>query len=160
VPAERLGMYSKDSLTMYYTDDIYVGYRFFDTYKVEPQFAFGHGLSYTTFAYSNLKVQSSANGATATFTIKNTGKVAGAEIAQLYVKQEKAALPRPEKELKGFEKITLQPGEEKQVSIALTNDAFKYFDDNKHAWVLEPGTFDVLVGSSSRDIKLNGKVVK
>lgn len=156
VPAERLGMYSNDSLTMYYTDDIYVGYRYFDTYKVEPQFAFGHGLSYTSFAYSNLKV----NGNAVTFTVKNTGKVAGAEVAQLYVKQEKASLPRPEKELKGFEKIALQPGEEKQVTIALTEDAFKYFDDNKHAWVLEPGTFDILVGGSSRDIKLNGKVTK
>jgi len=157
VPAERLGMYSKDSLTMYYTDDIYVGYRFFDTYKVEPQFPFGHGLSYTTFAYSNIVVKKNGNSTTVTFNVKNTGKTAGADVAQLYVKQEMSVLPRPEKELKGFQKIFLKAGEEKQVTINLDKDAFSYYNDNKHAWVSEAGTYDILVGSSSKEIYLTAK---
>ncbi|BAV08899.1 beta-glucosidase [Filimonas lacunae] len=157
-PAEKLGMYAKDSLNMYYTDDIYVGYRYFDTYQVEPQFAFGHGLSYTTFAYGNLTVTKNGKGAAVTFTVKNTGKVAGAEVAQLYVRQEVSALPRPYKELKGFEKVVLQPGEEKKISINLKEDAFSYYDDNKHAWVEEPGVFDIVVGGSSRSLQLAGKV--
>lgn len=157
-PAEKLGMYEKDSINMYYTDDIYVGYRYFDTKQVEPQFAFGHGLSYTSFAFGNLTVTKSGKGATVSFTVKNTGKVAGAEVAQLYVRQEVSALPRPYKELKGFQKIALQPGEEKKVTIALKEDAFSYYDDNKNAWVLEPGVFDIMVGSSSRTTQLAGKI--
>jgi beta-glucosidase len=157
-PSEKLGMKSKDLQQLYYTDDIYVGYRYFDTYKVEPQFAFGHGLSYTTFEYSNLKVQGKNKKATVTFTIKNTGIVAGAEVAQVYVHQEKSTLARPEKELKGFEKIMLQPGEQKTVTLTLNADAFQYYDDIKNEWVLEPGVFDVLVGGSSKTIKLTGKV--
>lgn len=158
VSAERLGSYAKDSINMYYSDDIYVGYRFLDTYKIEPQYAFGHGLSYTKFAYSNLSVKKQGKGATVSFTIKNTGKVAGAEVAQLYVTQEVSALPRPTKELKGFEKIALNPGEEKTITINLDENAFSYYDDLKHAWVLEPGAFDILLGSSSRDIRLTQKV--
>jgi beta-glucosidase len=158
VPAHKLGQFPGDSVSVYYNDDIYVGYRYYDTYKVDPLYAFGHGLSYTTFQYSNLQVQRSGDGATATFTIKNTGKMAGAEVAQVYVHQQKSALPRPEKELKAFEKVYLQPGEEKKVTVALTEDAFKYFNDVQNAWVLEPGTFDVLVGSSSRLIRFRGNV--
>lgn len=157
-PAEKLGMYAKDSINMYYTDDIYVGYRYFDTWQVEPQFAFGHGLSYTTFAFGNLSVVKAGKGAAVTFTVKNTGKMAGAEVAQLYVRQEKSALPRPYKELKGFQKVLLAPGEEKKVTISLQEDAFSYYDDNKHAWVLEPGVFDIIVGSSSRAAQLAGKI--
>lgn len=157
-PAEKLGIISKDTLKMYYTDDIYVGYRYFDTYKVEPQFAFGHGLSYTTFAYSNLKVTPGKNKATVTFTVKNTGSVAGSEVAQVYVKQEKSALPRPEKELKAFDKVALQPGQSKTVTLTLNEDAFQYYNDNLGKWVIEKGAFNVLVGGSSRAIKLNGKV--
>lgn len=157
-PAEKLGMYAKDSINMYYTDDIYVGYRYFDTYQVAPQFAFGHGLSYTSFAYGNLVIIKTGKGATVTFTVKNTGKVAGAEVAQLYVRQEVSALPRPYKELKGFQKVWLKAGEEKKVTITLGEDAFSYYDDNKHAWVKEPGTFDIVAGSSSRTLQLAGKV--
>jgi beta-glucosidase len=158
--SQALGQYPGDTVALQvnYLDDIYVGYRYYDTYKVEPQFAFGHGLSYTSFEYGNLKVSGSGNTATATFTIKNTGKVAGAEVAQLYVKQEQSLLPRPEKELKGFQKVALAAGEQKTVTIQLNEDAFKYFNDNENAWVLEPGTFDILVGSSSRAIKLTGKI--
>ncbi len=157
-PSEKLGMKSKNLNELYYTDDIYVGYRYFDTYKVEPQFAFGHGLSYTTFNYSNLKVEGNNKKATVTFTLKNTGSVAGAEVAQVYVHQQKSTLARPEKELKSFEKIMLQPGEQKTISLTLNDDAFKYFDDTKNEWVLEPGVFDILVGGSSKAIKLTGKI--
>jgi len=147
---------SKDSTTVYYNDDIYVGYRYFDTYKVEPQFAFGYGLSYTQFAYSNMQVQSNGSKATVTFTVTNTGKTAGAEIAQVYVHQEKSLLPRPEKELKAFDKVFLQPGEKKQVSLTLNQDAFQYFNDVTNNWVMEKGNYNILVGGSSRDIKLTG----
>ncbi|MDB5200460.1 MAG: glycoside hydrolase family 3 [Chitinophagaceae bacterium] len=157
-PAEKIGMKSKDLQQLYYTDDIYVGYRYFDTYKVEPQFAFGHGLSYTTFEYSNLTVQGSKKKVTVTFNIKNSGSVTGAEVAQVYVKQEKSTLPRPEKELKSFEKIMLQPGEQKTIILTLNADAFQYYDDIKNEWVLEPGVFDILVGGSSKAIKLTGKI--
>jgi beta-glucosidase len=105
-----------------------------------------------------LKVQGSGKGATVSFTVKNTGKVAGAEVAQVYINQPKSALPRPEKELKAFEKVVLQPGQQKTVTIPLKEEAFQYYNDVLHKWVMEPGTFNVLVGSSSRDIRLTNKV--
>lgn len=160
VPAHKLGAFHQDSTKrINYYDDIYVGYRYFDTYKVQPQFAFGHGLSYTTFTYSNLKLTAAGRKVTATFTVTNSGKMAGAEVAQVYVHQEQSTLPRPEKELKGFEKISLKPGEAKQVSVVLDEAAFQYFDDVKNSWVLEPGAFEIQVGSSSADIRLRGKAV-
>jgi beta-glucosidase len=146
---------NKDSINVYYNDDIYVGYRYFDTYKVEPQFAFGHGLSYTKFAYSGIQVQSNGGKATVSFTVTNTGKTAGAEIAQVYVHQQKSLLPRPEKELKAFDKVFLQPGQKKQVTLTLNADAFQYFNDVTNNWVMEKGNYNILVGGSSRDIKLS-----
>lgn len=157
-PAHKLGQYPGDSVNVYYYDDIYVGYRYYDTYKVDPQFAFGHGLSYTQFEYSNLKVQGTGKNVTVSFTIKNTGKLAGSEVAQVYVHQQKSLLPRPEKELKAFDKVMLQPGQQKTVTLTLKEDAFQYYNDMQHKWVLEPGTFDILVGGSSKELKLNGKV--
>jgi beta-glucosidase len=157
-PAHKLGEYPGDSVNVHYFDDIYVGYRYFDTYKVEPQFAFGHGLSYTTFEYSNLKTTASGKGATVSFTIKNTGKAAGAEVAQVYVKQETSLLPRPEKELKGFDKVFLQPGESKNVTIRLDENAFQYYNDVENKWVKENGVYDILVGSSSKLIRFTGKI--
>jgi len=157
-PSHKLGEYPGDSVNVYYYDDIYVGYRYFDTYKVEPQFAFGHGLSYTSFEYSNLKIVANGKGATVSFSIKNTGKTAGAEVAQVYVKQEQSLLPRPEKELKGFEKVFLRPGESKAVSIDLDENAFQYFNDVEDSWVMEHGLYDILVGSSSRLIRFTGKI--
>lgn len=156
-PAIKLGEYPGDKTTVNYFDGIYVGYRYFDTYKVAPQFAFGHGLSYTTFAYSNLQVKPGTKAATITFTVKNTGSRAGAEVAQLYVKQEKLKLPRPDKELKGFDKVFLQPGESKRITLTLNESAFQYFNDQTNKWEMDPGVFDFLVGSSSRDIRLTGK---
>ena len=158
VPSHKLGQYPGDSVKVYYGEGIYVGYRYYDTYKVEPQFHFGHGLSYTTFEYGDLKVSPAAKGASVSFTVKNTGKVAGAETAQVYVHQQKSALPRPEKELKGFEKVFLQPGEKKTVTVQLGDEAFQYYNDVQFKWVREPGMFDILVGGSSKDIRLNNSV--
>ncbi len=160
VPAHKLGQFPGDSVKVYYKDDIYVGYRYYDTYDVEPEFAFGHGLSYTTFAYSNLKVTPAGKGATVTFTVRNTGQKVGAEVAQVYVKQQQSLLPRPEKELKGFEKVFLQPGQSKTVTITLDESAFQYYNDLNMQWVSEKGAFDILVGGSSRAIKLNGKLTR
>lgn len=156
-PAIKLGQYPGDGVTVNYLDDIYVGYRYYDTFNVEPQFPFGFGLSYTSFRYSNLQVSTSGKTATVTFNIKNTGKMDGAEVTQLYIKQEKLNLPRPEKELKGFEKVFLKAGEEKKITLTLNEDAFEYFNDVKNEWEMDPGVFDFIVGSSSRDIRLNGK---
>jgi beta-glucosidase len=157
-PSHKLGQYPGDSVNVHYLDDIYVGYRYYDTWKVEPQFAFGHGLSYTSFAFSNLKVSPDGKGARVSFVIKNTGKQAGSEVAQVYVKQAVSLLPRPEKELKGFEKVFLQPGESKTVTIKLDENAFKYYNDIESEWVKEHGVFEIIVGSSSRIIRFSEKI--
>ena len=137
-----------------YAEDILVGYRYFDTMKQKVVFPFGYGLSYTTFAYSDAKIADNGNKTwTVTVSVKNTGKCAGKEVVQLYVGDDKASVVRPVKELKGFEKILLQPGEQKTVSFTITEDALKFFDETKHEWVAEPGTFKAYIGSSSRDVK-------
>ena len=157
-PAHKLGEYPGDLHTVNYNDDIYVGYRYYDTYKVDPQFAFGHGLSYTNFEYSDLNITPNGKGAVVTFNLKNTGKVGGGEVAQLYVHQQQSTLPRPEKELKAFDKIFLKRGESKTVKFLLDDNAFHYYSDVENKWVMENGMFDILIGSSSRMIKLNGKI--
>jgi beta-glucosidase len=155
----KLGNYPGFKLVQNYSEDIYVGYRYFDTYKVEPQFAFGHGLSYTTFNYSDLKVLAGADKkATASITIKNTGKVAGAEVVQLYIKEQNPKIDRPEKELKSFKKVFLKAGESQQITFDLDESAFSYYDEMQAKWVMDAGKFDILVGSSSRDIRHAGTV--
>ena len=137
-----------------YAEDVLVGYRYFETMKQKVVFPFGYGLSYTSFAYSDAKITDNGNKTwTATISVKNTGKCAGKEVVQLYVGDDKASVVRPVKELKGFEKILLQPGEQKTVSFTITEDALKFFDETKHEWVAEPGTFKAYIGSSSKDIK-------
>lgn len=141
-----------------YKDDIFVGYRWSDLQKGKvPLFAFGHGLSYTTFEYGKATIDRKQMHAGDTLrvrvSVKNTGVRAGAEIVQLYVADLKSSLPRPKKELKGFEKIYLQPGETGEVEFLLDKSSLSYFDDKKHEWVAEPGKFEVLIGASSRDIK-------
>ena len=159
-PSHVLGEYPGDTVKLQqnYFDDIYVGYRYYDTYKVQQQFAFGHGLSYTSFQYSDLQTRKEADGVVVSFRIKNTGNKAGAEVAQVYVSQQQSTLPRPEKELKGFEKVMLQAGEEKQVTMTLSADAFKYYNDLKHDWVLEKGNFTIKVGGASDKILLQQSV--
>lgn len=157
-PAHKLGEYPGDSINVRYNEDIFVGYRYFDTYKVAPQFAFGHGLSYTSFEYGKPAVTVNNGQVRVTMSIRNKGNRAGAEVVQLYVKDKKAAVKRPEKELKAFSKVMLQPGESKSVSFDLNKDAFSYFDDKQMQWVQEPGDFELLIGSSSRDIRAKDKV--
>ncbi len=147
-----------------YSEKLLVGYRWYDTKKIEPMFPFGFGLSYTKFTYSNLRLLPAAGGSSpraalvnVQFDVTNTGTREGSEVAQIYVHQEKSALERPEKELKGFDKITLKPGEKKTVTVPLNKTSFAYFDPaaDKMAWVAEAGDFQVMVGASSRDPRLN-----
>jgi len=138
-----------------YKEGIYVGYRHYDKNKIEPLFPFGFGLSYTTFTYNNLHVDHNNNGSVRVdLEIVNSGQVAGKEVVQLYVKDSESTLDKPEKELKGFEKVHLESGETKHVSMELTRDQFAHFDELKDDWIVEPGQFEILVGTSSRDIRL------
>jgi beta-glucosidase len=140
-----------------YAEGIFVGYRWFDAKKIEPLFPFGYGLSYTTFSCSGLQVAAGEKGsATVQVTVANTGQRAGAEVVQVYVHDGHASLPRPERELKGFQKVELQPGEQRTVSIPLTSASFSYYDPKQHAWVAEAGDFGIDVGTSSRDLPLHG----
>ena len=141
-------------MTVEYRESIYVGYRYYDTAGIPVLFPFGHGLSYTTFEYSDLRLNRSGDTVTAVFKVKNTGSIAGKETAQLYVRDVESTAFRPEKELKGFAKVELQPGEEREISIALGPRAFAYYDAGSREWVVEPGDFEILVGASSRDIRL------
>jgi beta-glucosidase len=140
-----------------YTEGIFVGYRGYDEKNIEPQFCFGHGLSYTEFEYGKLEVTTNripANrSVTVTVEVKNTGERAGDEILQLYVHPVKSSVPWPPKELRGFERVSLKPGETKTVSLALPAGQLAFYDVKTHGFVVEPGAFDIMVGSSSRDIR-------
>jgi beta-glucosidase len=157
-PAHALGAYPGTNGVEVYKEGLLVGYRWFDTKKIEPQFPFGYGLSYTKFKYSNLKLikgdDSGRTIVTAQFDIENTGKVAGAEVAELYVNERKPDLFRPEKELKGFKRVFLEPGDKETVAIPLDETAFAYYDPDKKSWVAQKDRFRILVGGSSRDIYL------
>lgn len=138
-----------------YREGLFVGYRGYDKNGVEPLFPFGFGLSYTTFEYSDIAVRKDVDKYVLTFNVRNTGKVAGAEVAQVYVGDVESSLVRPEKELKGFEKVFLNPGESKTVSITLDSKAFRFYDPYIHDFVVESGTFTVQVGASCNDIRLS-----
>jgi beta-glucosidase len=146
-----------------YEEGVFVGYRHFDRAEVKPLFPFGFGLSYTKFQYSDLSIApaSSDLGApvTVSFNIRNVGQQEGAEIAELYVGDSHASVSRPAKELKGFAKVNLRPGESKRVTVQLDRRAFSFYDVKKHAWSAEPGEFAILVGSSSAKIELQGKYI-
>jgi beta-glucosidase len=146
--------YPGGPVTVEYRESLYVGYRYYDTAGVEVLFPFGHGLSYTTFAYDDLAVTQFGDKVTATFKITNTGAVAGQETAQLYVRDLQSTAFRPDKELKGFAKVALQPGEETEVTLTLGPRAFAFYDAGSKDWVVEAGDFEILVGASSRDIRL------
>jgi beta-glucosidase len=139
-----------------YREGIYVGYRWFDKMETEPLFPFGHGLSYTTFEIEQpkLSARSIKMGDTieVTVSVKNTGKRPGAEVVQLYLADPEASVPRPPRELKGFRKVFLQPGESKKVTLELTQRDLSFWDQESDRWKAEPGTFHVLVGASSRDL--------
>lgn len=142
-----------------YTEGIFLGYRYFDKSDIKPRFPFGYGLSYTTFEYGDLELDVLANSQVkASFKITNTGDVAGAEVAQVYVSDLESSVDRPEKELKGFEKVFLEPGESKTIEIILEESSFQFYDPDKKAWILESGSFEIKVGRSSEDILLHKEV--
>ena len=178
-------------LIIVYREGIFTGYRGFDIKNgIQPQFPFGFGLSYTTFAYSDLDIEptkkeddrekrgdSEEHGflkagfkehddddhglVRVSFTVTNTGKRAGAEIAELYVGEKNPTVPRPIKELKGFKKVFLEPGDSRRVTLELDQRSFAFFktnlDPTKQVWEAEPGIYNILVGASSQDIRLNGQ---
>lgn len=150
--------YPGTELTVEYKESIYVGYRFYDTTNIDVLFPFGYGLSYTTFTYSNLKINQKKDKIIVTFKIKNTGNFKGKEIAQLYISQENPKTFKSKKELKGFEKIELEAGEEKEISITLNNDSFEYYNPEIKRWAIEEGTYKILIGKSSRNIELEDKI--
>ncbi|MBO5251654.1 MAG: glycoside hydrolase family 3 C-terminal domain-containing protein [Bacteroidaceae bacterium] len=149
---------SNEVVDIKYNESIFVGYRWADKQKkVKPLFAFGHGLSYTTFAYgkatADKKETTAEDVLTITVPVTNTGHREGAEIVQLYISDLKSSLPRPVKELKGFQKVKLAPGETKNVTFTIGKDALSYYDDAQQAWVVEPGKFEAIVAASATDIK-------
>lgn len=145
-----------------YKEGIYVGYRYYDKKKLRPLFPFGHGLSYTTFEYSGLVVDKDTMNDTdsvhVSVNIKNTGSRVGKEIVQLYVRDVHSSVSRPEKELKGFVKVALEPGEEKTVTFTLDKRSFAYFDVEMNDWHVETGEFEILVGKSSAEIILKRNI--
>lgn len=143
---------TKKNETEIYGEDILLGYRWFDYFKTKVRFPFGFGLSYTTFSYGKPTI----SGRTVTVPVRNSGNVAGQEVVQFYVGDDKASVIRPVKELRHFEKVALEPGETKQVSYTIGDDDLKYFDEERHEWVAERGSFTVYVGASAADIR--GKV--
>jgi beta-glucosidase len=158
VSAHALGEYPGQDGKVIYKDDIFVGYRYFDTQKIQPLFAFGHGLSYTTFQYGKPEVVRNGEEVHVKMKIKNTGSRSGGEVIQLYVKDVQASVPRPDKELKAFRKVFLEAGEEKELELTLTKEAFQYFDEGKMDWTMEPGRFVLSIGSSSRDIRQTAEI--
>lgn len=169
VPAHKLntypGTWRKDEkiIDEEYKEGIFVGYRWVDKEKVTPVFAFGHGMSYTTFkigkATSDKAKLAQGDSITFTVSVENTGTKAGAEVVQLYVRDCKSSLVRPYKELKAFKKVYLKPGEVKEVKLTIGTDALSFFDDKAHKWTAEPGDFEALIGNSSDNLKQKVKFV-
>ncbi|HWW14351.1 MAG TPA: glycoside hydrolase family 3 C-terminal domain-containing protein [Candidatus Dormibacteraeota bacterium] len=154
------GHYPGENLQVDYAEGIYVGYRYFDKRNIEPLFPFGYGLSYTNFDYSDLKVSpdkaAPSQSVGVTLRVRNSGSRAGAEVVELYLHDAHSTVDHPIQELKGFRRVVLAPGETRVVDFTLDRSAMAYYSTAKRDWVAEPGQFDVLVGSSSRDIRLKG----
>lgn len=149
--------YMNPDLKVKLDEGIFTGYRYYEKNNIEPLFPFGFGLSYTTFEYSNLKIKKNSRlNYSVSFDIKNTGKIKGAETAQLYIGQKNCKFARPVKELKGFAKTELVPGEKKTVTITLNERSFQYFNPETKEWTADKDEFEIIVGSSSKDIKLKG----
>lgn len=156
------GNYPGGPVVSEHKESVYIGYRYYDTAEKEVLFPFGYGLSYTTFEYSGIKLSAKEINDTDTlkvsFTIKNTGNVDGAEIAQVYVADKESTIFRPKKELRAFTKVFLKAGESKEVTLELSKRAFAYYNVNLGDWHVESGDFEIMVGASSRDIKLTDTV--
>ena len=157
IGAHKLGEFPGTENEVTYNEGIFVGYRWVDKQKIKPLFSFGHGLSYTTFEYGKVSADKKQMTADETITfsinVKNTGLLKGAEVVQLYISDKESSLPRPVKELKGFDKIQLEPGEEKTVTFTIDKSALSFFDADKHEWMVESGDFEAIIGASSTDIK-------
>ena len=147
---------------MAYTEGLFVGYRHFDKAGIKPLFPFGYGLSYTTFAYKNLSIDpgraAGDQPVTVSFDVTNTGNRVGAEVAEIYVSEPQPAVARPAKELKGFARVQLNPGETRRVSVALDRRAFSYYDVGKHSWIADAGKFEIEVAPSAAQIALTGSL--
>ncbi|QHI69799.1 glycoside hydrolase family 3 C-terminal domain-containing protein [Tichowtungia aerotolerans] len=155
-PAHAVGSQTADDI--YYNERIYVGYRYYDKQSIQPQFPFGHGLSYTSFTYDNLTVEPSKDKdypLTASVTVKNTGAVSGKETVQVYVSDPESSVDQPVKELAGFAKVDLKPGESKSVSIPLHWTAFQFFDPVSRVWKFEPGEFRIIAARSAEDLQMS-----
>ena len=155
-PAYALG--SQDRNNVHCSEGLLVGYRYFDTRQIAPQFPFGFGLSYTTFRYSNLSMKRQGDTVTAGLDLTNTGNKAGTEVVQLYLGLANSRADRPIHELKAFERVPLGPGESRHLEITLRPESFAVFDIGTKSWVVEPGVYRVEVGSSSRDIRLHDQI--
>lgn len=146
---------------VFYSEGIFTGHRHFDKHNIKPIFPFGYGLSYTSFKYSDIQLSkntiNSKDSIIVSFSLKNTGKYKGKEIAQLYISDLKSSVPRPIKELKGFSKTELKPGKSKKVTLTIKPEDLMFYDMNKHKWILEPGQFKVYIGSSSTKMELEAK---
>lgn len=151
-----------DGRKLVYREGLFIGYRYYDKHPEKVWYPFGYGLSYTTFEYGNLEVEKLTEAPDISvrvrFTVKNTGDVYGAEAAQIYVSEREPSISRPYKELKGFEKVFLAPGEEKTVEVILDKDAFAYYNTNENDWHVESGIYDIMVGKSAADICLSEAV--
>ena len=158
-PAHKLGEYPGEDLVVNYNEGIFVGYRYFDSYDVEPQFAFGHGLSYTTFDFSDLSINKEtlmrSSNLEVKLNIKNTGDRSGAEVVQLYIEDVEASVDRPKKELKAYQKVFLESGEEKEVTFTVNTEMLSFYDTDKSEFTAETGNFIIHIGSASDDIKLS-----
>lgn len=151
--------YTGNETQVLYSEGIFTGYRHYDQNRIRPLFPFGFGLSYTTFAYSDLKTAPAADGFDVTFTLRNTGAVAGAEVAQVYLaRPARPPVPMAPKALAAFARVALQPGESKTVTVRIEPRSFEYWDVDGDRWLKAGGTRAVQVGASSADIRLNGRV--
>lgn len=154
--AHTFNAYPGDGETVEYKEGIFVGYRWFEKKKIKPLFAFGHGLSYTAFAYGKItldkKVMKDTDNLTITIPVTNIGKREGAEVVQMYIMDKESSLPRPVKELKGFKKVKIAPGETTEVTFTIGKEALSFYDPARHEWVAEPGKFQVLIGGASDKI--------
>ena len=150
--------YPGDGRYVEYREKLEVGYRYYDHHPEEICYPFGHGLSYTTFAYAALQVTQTETGWQVSFRLKNTGTCDGAEVVQLYVSDPVSIVPKPVKELKRFQKVFLQAGEEREVVLELTEDDLAYYNVSLHQWTVENGLYRLLIGASSQDIRLEAEI--
>ncbi|HIW72477.1 MAG TPA: glycoside hydrolase family 3 C-terminal domain-containing protein [Candidatus Levilactobacillus faecigallinarum] len=150
--------FGQDPHHEYYSEGIFMGYRYYDTHEMHVLFPFGHGLSYTTFEYTNLNVNADAHGATVTFDVTNTGDLAGQAVPQLYVANHASHAPMPTKELRAFTKVAVAPGETVPVTLKLNRRDFSWWCERNHRWQADTGDYEIMIGASSRDMRLQTKL--